>query len=92
MLLLERSKRAQNIENIGDGGCVVCLREHATTSSGEGPRQVKEGSGEIGTDFGASKTLWKIGSARVGSNPIGVAVALQSAANVVAPKNIHRNT
>ena len=44
--LLERSKRAQNI---GDGGCVVCLREHATTSSGEGPRQVKKGCGEIGT-------------------------------------------
>jgi hypothetical protein len=32
-----------------------------------------------------------MGSARVGSNPIGVAVALQSGANVFAPKHVHRN-
>jgi hypothetical protein len=33
-----------------------------------------------------------MGSARVGSNPIGVAFALQSAPNVFAPKHVHRNT
>ena len=41
----------------------------------------KEGSGELGTDFGdwlRRRPAKPMGSARVGSNPIGVAVALNA--------------
>ena len=54
----------------------------------------EEGSGELGTDFGASKTWLRrrpakpMGSARVGSNPMGVAVALLAGANVFARATI----